>query len=140
MRITDESCWDIIWVARDAHDHVALCRSMGGEIPGFVRSDAGITLLIAESLSLPKAIDRQRRLPFDLDKYTSLYGFYCFYADDPYQTIYRSVARPPKPRKFSELPERARLLMEENVLPFNIGHTVSFRLENGLFLDITEEK
>jgi hypothetical protein len=132
MRIENENEYDVLWFAEDDAGRVLAARSRGRPLPEFVKADAGLAMLLAEKLFCPAAIRRMGREPFDTDKLTSLYGFYCYEAEDGDGAVYRLAAAPASPADAGRYTEDVRELLENNRAPFDAARTPRFQVVDGL--------
>lgn len=132
MRIKNEGYYNIIWFAKDVCGNIIVAQSLESDIPEFIKSDAAKALMISEKLSCPRAIDREGKNLIDKEKMASLYGFYCYSADDPYESKYRIVAIPQKPRKIDSMPDYIKKLLVDNLVPFDASLTECFKITNGI--------
>ncbi len=77
------------------------------------------------------AIDRDGKNSLDVLKTASLYGFYCYQGDDPYESVYKLVGVPQKPVNIREMPEQIRAVLQENTVSFEASSTASFEVADG---------
>lgn len=131
MRICGEEYMDIIWFASDIAGNIVVARSLESEIPEFVKNDADGTSAIAEMLSFPKAISRDRKKQFDFEAMAERCGFYYFVGDHPHESIYRLISSPSIPANIRSQSDEIKLLLEKNILPFNASDIPRFEVVDG---------
>ena len=132
MRIKDEGYYNIIWFAIDVVGNVIVAQSLESEIPEFVKCDAEKTMTISEKLYCPRAIDREGKNLIDKEKMSSLYGFYCYVADDPYESVYRIASIPSRSKNIAAMPEYIKEMLTDNLVPFDASITDRFKISNGI--------
>ena len=131
MRITCEDYMDVIWFAVDRDGHVIVARSMESEIPEFVKCSSERTTAVAERLSFPRAVGRDRCGAFDAVKAVEGCGFYYYIADDPFDTVYRRVGMPERPCRAADLSWDVQELLANNRVAFSAAERPSFTICGG---------
>ena len=114
----------ITWFAVDQVGHIIVAFSYNGcRVPSFVEADKNAYL--SEKLLFDRAVHKQEYAP-DIEKYVSLYGFFCYIGDGA-TSIYKSADETPaNPVFVHEINDR--MSSELYSIPFDAESTEAFQV------------